>query len=413
MTAFRPLLTTLLSALTFASGCASASVGRDASTPPGAAIYLTTVQEGIDRTRRQMPTVMESADVAARRIISSGGRLFVAGSQPEFATEMIARTGGLAGATSPPSLVPQLSRSDVVLYAACGGLKVADAARIARWRDEGLFVIAFASDALSPNPHFRPDVLIDCGSSEGLLVGERKIVPADSVINLINAWTWTGEFFAACTRRGRTPIIHQSPETPGGKLRTARYLGQSFHNDLTVAPIERGVLGNAFLDQVHQSMRDLSIATSGRLDYAGLWLHKARASFDTAALLTGPLYPDHFRDERAPQPFSRLMPLSRTASPAARFVAIIGSERAPQMQIESARQKRHQLFYSTVERGDDDLAANIVYLDPRWPSGEACLRVRGYDVPVLPASSILQAAIYWSLIAEAERVAWLERAASR
>ena len=406
-------MTTLLSALMLAGGCASASRGGDAPTPPGAAIYLTTIQEGIDRARRQMPTVMESADVAARRIISSGGRLFVAGSQPEFAAEMIARTGGLAGATSPPSLVPQLSRSDVVLYAACGGLKVADTARIARWMDEGLFVIAFASDALSSNPHFRPDVLIDCGTSEGLGVAEGKIIPADSVINLINAWAWTGEFFAACTRRGRTPIIHQSPETPRGKLRTARYLGQSFHNDLTVAPIERGVLGNAFLDQVNQSVRDLAVATSGRLDYAGLWLHKARASFEAVALMTGPLFPDHFRDERAPQPFSQLTPLSRTAAPAAKFIAIIGSERAPQMQIESARQQRHQLFYSTVTRGNDDLAANIVYLDQRWPAGESCLRVRGYDVPVLPASSILQAAIYWSLVAEAERVAWLERAASR
>lgn len=404
---------TLLSALVLAGGCASASRGGDAPTPPGAAIYLTTIQEGIDRARRQMPMVMESADVAARRIISSGGRLFVAGSQPEFATEMIARTGGLAGATSPPSLVPQLSRSDVVLYAACGGLKFADTARIARWMDEGLFVIAFASDALSSNPHFRPDVLIDCGASEGLGVAEGKIIPADSVINLINAWAWTGEFFAACTRRGRTPIIHQSTETPGGKLRTARYLGQSFHNDLTVAPIERGVLGNAFLDQVNQSVRDLAVATSGRLDYAGLWLHKARASFQAAALITGPLFPDHFRDERSPQPFSQFMPLSRTAAPAAKFIAIIGSERAPQMQIEAARQQRHQLFYSTVTRGNDDLAANIVYLDPRWPAGEACLRVRGYDVPVLPASSILQATIYWSLVAEAERVAWLERAASR
>ena len=190
-------------------------------------------------------------------------------------------------------------------------------------------------------------------------------------------------------------------------------MGRSFHEDLTVAPIERGILGNAYLDQISQSLRDLAVAGSGRFDYAGLWLHKARGSYAAVALLTGPLFPDHFRDDRAPQPFAQLMPLSRNNAPAAPFVAVIGSERAPQMQIESARQHRHRLFYSTVERGTDDLAANIAYLNPRFPAGEACLRVRGYDVPILPASSIMQATIYWSLLAEAERVAWLERAASR
>ena len=401
-------LALLLMLLIGATGCASSS-RRNSLPPPSAAFYLIHVENGVERSRRQMPAISASADTAARRVITAGGRVYVAGSQPEFVTEMIARAGGLACVASPPPLIQQFGRNDVMLYATRSRLAVTDLAKISRWRDEGVYVIAFASNALSPDPHFRPDVLIDSGERAGVELAGGKILPTDSIINLINAWAWTGEFIAACTRYGRTPVIHQSPNSPGGKERTARYLGRHFHDDLAVAPIAPGVLGNAYLDRIKRSLDALSQSSPSPLRFAGLWLHEARRSSAAVALMTGPLFPDHFRDERGPQPFRRYLPLSRAVSPDARFVAVVGHERPPQLQIDAAHMRRYRLFYSTVHRGKDDMSVNIAYLDPRWPAGDACLRLRGYDVPILPASSIMQAVVYWSLLAEAERVAMLER----
>lgn len=43
---------------------------------------------------------------------------------------------------------------------------------------------------------------------------------------------------------------------------------------------------------------------------------------------------------------------------------------------------------------------HILYLDLGWPLTDACVRVPGYDVPILPASGVFQAAIYWALADE-------------
>jgi len=36
-------------------------------------------------------------------------------------------------------------------------------------------------------------------------------------------------------------------------------------------------------------------------------------------------------------------------------------------------------------------------IHPHWSYGDALATVPGYDVPILPASGIVQAAIYWAV----------------
>ena len=47
-----------------------------------------------------------------------------------------------------------------------------------------------------------------------------------------------------------------------------------------------------------------------------------------------------------------------------------------------------------------DSRQEVLYVDPHTPRGDACVKVDGYDIKILPASSVMQAAVYWSLIAE-------------
>lgn len=386
------------------SGCASAPErGRGEAILPSASLYLARLHDGIARTRLNMPMVIQSANIAARRVTSGGGRLFAGGSQAEFSPELIGRAGGLACIASPPP-PPQLTRrSDVILYAAPSRLDLIDNDSIARWREAGAYVIVFASAALTGPNHFRPDALIDSGPSPGIPLVGGSMIPTDTTINLINAWTWVGEFVAACTRIGRTPVLYQSPDTLGAAERSDLYAGKAFHDDFALSPIETGVLGRAYLDCIESRL--LALRASINADEIGLaaaWLREAQP-FSAAALCTGPLYPNHFADPRAPRRFAQVLPLVKGASPAARFVAVFGYERPPQLQIEAAHMRRYRLFYSTVQRGSDDASHNIVYVDPQWPEGDACVRAKGYDVRILPASSVMQSALYWSIVAEASR----------
>jgi hypothetical protein len=58
-----------------------------------------------------------------------------------------------------------------------------------------------------------------------------------------------------------------------------------------------------------------------------------------------------------------------------------------------------KLVYTTVQSAKPaEPAGNILYLDPGWPLMDGCVRVPDYDVPILPASGVVQAGIYWSIV---------------
>jgi uncharacterized phosphosugar-binding protein len=80
---------------------------------------------------------------------------------------------------------------------------------------------------------------------------------------------------------------------------------------------------------------------------------------------------------------------------------VLGNHHPPQLLVDAAQVRRLKLIYSTGERARDDLGRNVIYFDPHSVEGDACVTVRGYDVPILPSSAITQAAIYWAMVAEA------------
>jgi hypothetical protein len=85
----------------------------------------------------------------------------------------------------------------------------------------------------------------------------------------------------------------------------------------------------------------------------------------------------------------------------AQFQTVFGYREAPQLAIDASQLRHTKLLYTSVERARDDKADYILYIDPHWPAADACVTISGYDVPALPQSGVMQAAIYWSLIAEA------------
>jgi hypothetical protein len=64
-----------------------------------------------------------------------------------------------------------------------------------------------------------------------------------------------------------------------------------------------------------------------------------------------------------------------------------------------------KLVYTDVQPAQPpEPASHILYLDPAWPLADGCVTVSGYDVPILPSSGVIQAAIYWTIASERARL---------
>ncbi|MEA2708015.1 MAG: hypothetical protein QOF78_616 [Phycisphaerales bacterium] len=344
----------------------------------------------------QMPQITASAETAAARIVR-GARLYIGGTQKEFLTEMIDRAGGLAMVAPVPRI---LNRGDVILYAVPSRLSVGDRGRISDWRSKGVYVVAFASAQLSNDPYFPPDLLVDSGDDEGLSLGDGKICPTDTVINLMNAWTWSGEFVAACTRLGRMPVLNQTLGEAGASQRSIRYRGQVFHDTLNVSAIVGGKLGEAYLDCVAESLAALRKQAPPTLEFGARWLRETDDQ-SRGLYVASYLFPSHFSDARAPQLFGKIGELQVRQPPQTAVSVVIGYQDPPQIAIDYATMRRGRLIYTSARRDGADNRQEVLYIDPHTTRNDACVAVGGYDIAILPSSSVMQAAVYWALIAEA------------
>jgi hypothetical protein len=84
------------------------------------------------------------------------------------------------------------------------------------------------------------------------------------------------------------------------------------------------------------------------------------------------------------------------------FVFYLGYQFAPQKLLAQAKTTRVKLVYTDVQPGQPpEPSDNILYIAPTWPLTDACVNVPGYDIPILPASGVVQAAIYWTIVSKA------------
>jgi len=380
------------------ASCASLRALHEPQAPEASAQwYMATMYQQIAISRRQVPVMQIAGQAAARRAVH-GGIIWVGGSQGDFANEATGRAGGLMGVK--PLDVSRVFRTDVVLYGARGALSEQDLHAIARCKNAGAYVVAFASATGSVRTPEGPDLLLDSGALPGLPTGH-GICPLDTVTNILNLWVFTGEFTAACTRLRKMPVHYQTIGIEGGPERNARYAGQMFHNDMNVAPIRAGVLGNKYLDRITSIMQKVEHDDLNTLIQAGRWLN-ASSIENTGGQAVGHIYPDHFRDPRAAQPI-RTIAGQRDPVPQKPVLIHISYQRPPQDLIDTARRGNTRLFYCSVLRGEGGISENSLYANPHWPIEDACVAVPGYDVPILPASAIVQASMYWSIVAEAYR----------
>ncbi|MCL5098867.1 MAG: hypothetical protein M1608_15305 [Candidatus Omnitrophica bacterium] len=341
--------------------------------------YLSRLHTSIALTRSNLATLAESSDHAANEFVA-GRNLWVAGRQADFLAEACGRAGGLMPIAPLGRRIP--AKHDVILYAVPGLLGPKDLEVIDQWQRGGATVIKFSSAA-------------------GLY---KSRFPIDTVANVVDLWTWTGEFTAACTRRGKMPVFYQSYGLPGGPERGKKYQGKEFHEDLTIEPVPAGVLGRAYLDRIESMLGDIRNTQMPKIIQAARWWNQATS---VTALVTGHMFPRHAQDPRtialasfAAVPAWEDKDLLDVGHPP-QLVLYVGYQFAPQKLVDQAKAMKVNLVYFDVQPAQPpEPADNILYINPAWPLTDACVTVPGYDIPILPASGVIQAAIYWSIASE-------------
>jgi hypothetical protein len=341
--------------------------------------YLSGLQSAIAQTRTNLATLANSAGRAASEFVS-GGDLWVAGRQADFIAEACGRAGGLMAIAPLGQRVP--TNHNIILYAVPGSVGPEDLKLLDQWQEKGAAVIKFSSAAGLYRDHF----------------------PLDTVANIVDLWTWTGEFVAGCTRLGKMPVLYQSYGLAGGPERGRKYQGKRFHDDLIIKPIPAGVLGRQYLDEIDRMLAKIRDAQMPKVLQAARWWEQATSA---KIMVTGHIFPRHAQDPRS------LPPGSFAAVPAwedkdlldsdhpPQFVLYVGYQFAPQKLIDQAKAMGVKLVYFDVQPGQaPEPARNILYIDPAWPLADGCVTVPGYDVPILPASGVVQAAIYWTIASE-------------
>ena len=233
--------------------------------------------------------------------------------------------------------------------------------------------------------------------------------PLISLQNLVVLWTFTGEVVAALTRVGRMPAMYQSVLVAGARDRNARFVGSRFHQTHRVPAMPPGQVGGDYLDAIGAILRTLieeeteaidrvgavcaQVINAGRVIHAGMISHFPVYQHGAPG---DPLYMRRLGrlDGESPS----VAELERELESGDLFF-FLGYYRRPTQAYEVARRAGARIVEVITGDGLDGSPQPDYVIRPKWPFGDAVTRVPGYDVEILPSSGIVQAAIYWAVVA--------------
>ncbi len=374
-----------------------------------AAEYLKLLEKQINYSRSQLPLMVASAETAAQSFVK-GGRLFVTANYGSFDQEATYRAGGLISIKPlPPKPIENLSDADVLLVGTNPKISPSFSRQLKEWCSKNATVIIFACSGKSLPAKLNTSNIIIASQTPGLTLktnNTRNLCPVDTVANVINLWAWTGEFVAACTRLGKMPTLYQSYGMPGGLQRGKKYQAKTFHHDMKIKPIPPKVLATAYLDFIQEKLEHLQHSQMPKLTQAGNWWKNVTKNNRATTITIGHMFPRHFQDSRAPtrSKWLKTSPGKKidTEFPPGHLVIFSGYQKPPQDLISRAIKKDFNLAYFTAQPANiPDPAKNIICIEPGWPVADACVNVPGYDIPILTPSGVINAAVYWSLLAQA------------
>lgn len=371
--------------------------------------YLETLMAGIETAGKATGQIVQAAESVASRLIENGD-LYIASVRPDFVSEGYIRSGGLMMLKPFDALRPPAAK-DVVVAGWTGTPIEQDRMLLRRLQNTGAFTVGIGPDIgnlsaqvnafINSVPPLPPEIVSRFGHDYPLI----------SLQNLILLWTFTGELVAALTRRGQMPALYQSVLVPGARARNASLGTHRFHPAHQVEPLPPGLLGNTYLDNLKHCFHILcdqipaiqqaaqacaQVLVRGNRIHAFLIshfpIHQAGAPGDP-----GYMTPLDVHTGETPD----LKELDQKLRPGDLFF-FLGYYRRPAKAYETARRRGCQIveiITGTNEAISSDMLPDYI-IRPGWPYTDALVPVPGYDIRILPASGIMQTAIFWAVAGE-------------
>ena len=385
--------------------------------------YFAALLAGIEGLRPRLSAISEVADQVAGRL-ATDGRLLLASVRPDFTSEGFVRSGGLmlAEEWTPETT---LSPNDAVILGWSGAPPDQELELLQDLRASGALIVgigpaswAGADSALGADLFLESEIPL----SEVVTApfgGEGY--PLISLQNLVVLWTFTGEIVAALTRVGRMPAMYQSVLVAGARDRNAQFVGSRFHQTHQVPAMPIGQVGGDYLDAIGAILRALIEEEARVIERVGAVC--AQVLNDGCVIHVGMI--SHFPVYQHGAPgdplymrrLARLDGESPSVAELERELQLgdlfffLGYYRRPTQAYQVARRAGTQIVEVITGDGSDGPPQPDYVIRPKWTFGDAVTRVPGYDVEILPSSGIVQAAIYWAVVAAVWQ-ALAERSAS-
>lgn len=391
------------------AGAAVCMAAQPAESDPALTGYRDALLAQIAKLEAALPEMTLLAEKAADRI-ADGGNLYAAGEEA-FVIEAYWRAGGVF--MLEPLKEQPLSAKDVVLAGAWRNDDKAVEAVCRKAKQAGAYVILFSPAFGDPKPPLAElcdGHVVNFAPSEAV----QRVSPIYDVTAL---WATTAELIGALSRKGKTPVMFQSVVVPNGRDRNDKYFRKDrtrmpFHEDLTVPPQPAGSLGKAYLDAIRRQVSGLRGPVLEQLNVAAALIsERLRAG--------GSLYVQtisHFTEYevrragvpswvRAPMPPPKPEQLAAPMKPGDIYFEL-GYVECRLPYIEAVRKAGGKsvvtLCHASVAPLDGPQPDMLI--DSQWIYGDAAITLPGYDVPILPASGVLQTAIFWTVVGKVEQL---------
>jgi len=357
-----------------------------AAAQPAPSTYLNRVEKALQLGAQDLRAMTPAANQVAARI-TTGGNLYASG-HPALVSEVTGRAGGLMLLQDLGNKTP--TAADAVLF-----FGSPEHPLLPKISELGALVVSFGlEDAQNA---LKIPVL---GPESGI---------SNTLGMTISAWLFTSELIAACTRLNKMPVIYETIASYDGQARTQQFKdkGIFWHDSHNVPNISPTQLGEAYIKQTVAMLKRVSATHRPSLDRAAQWAREAKlAGRQTIMLSMGHLVPAEienseigafFKPGRWNAGFKNNEPLLDPFR-SGDCVVHIGYQFPPAQLLREANAARANVVYlSILADRDFPSGQRTAYIDPMWPWADACVDLPGYDIPILPASAILNATIAWEL----------------
>ena len=395
--------------------------------------YMRAFRQLLDLADRDIPHVSRLAEGVADRFIRQG-LVYGCSTQDSFVHELIGRAGGLTSLRWWPGRGHMPDRPIVLIGLDSAGNQVNARAKqvsnAVRLPDARVVVFANRHDlAAVPNKdgngslqpsdvygfvdnHVTPDEFTF--PVPGAEDGPARHARLSSVVNLVNGWVFVGELAAACTRRGKMPNFWLSfdIDAPQGYARAKRYAASAkgylrqvpFHPKHQVPPLPAGSIGRRYIAHLRGCLDRLE-QWPALGEAVGRITAKLREGKKVYVFSVGHSFPHEVpRAERA-RPLTviekRHSQMEKTGS---------GGQAGDLLLLLCMPTYTEEFVTAALRTGMDVIAVSgsppprshrghkhLYWIPARWPMGDGCVSVPGYDITILPVTGVMNAVIYYAV----------------